>query len=102
MRIASSITPRLDAKGLMRRLCTAASTSLWCLKYMYIEMEYFPAFNTYREGEAYIEVALLVACGYATDDVLTAMLRLAKMNRLRNYTPDWSHEPVVTWGDDWL
>jgi len=91
VRIASTIDSPSEwsTQDLMRRLSTAASTSLWCLEYMYTPVYYTVAFGSHREGDACLEVALLVACGYSTQDVLDSMLRLARLGKLKHYRKGW-------------
>ncbi|KAF2829900.1 hypothetical protein CC86DRAFT_403238 [Ophiobolus disseminans] len=95
MRIASILDSpcgKLGTDELMRRLCNAASASIWCREYMYLPELFAASFESYHDGDPYVEVALLVACGYSSQDVLDGMLKLAKRGKLKYY------RVVTIWG----
>lgn len=69
-------------KSLLRRLCVAASTSYYCHLYIYTYKEYSYLFKSGAMGNLYLEAALLVACGYALEDVKVAMVKLALEGKL--------------------
>lgn len=76
---------------LLQHFTVAAARSTWCQEYMYMPSYYSSAFNAYREGEVYLEVALLVACcRFSTQDVLQMMVRLAKRGMLLGYRKGWT------------
>jgi hypothetical protein len=79
--------PSVRPRDLMQRLCTAASTSSYCQEYIYLPMEYMEGFSRNAEGDAYLELALLVSCGYTVEPVLRRMVSLHKTGKLRPYTP---------------
>ena len=67
------------------KLCYAASLSTCCQQYMCIPELYFAKFKNGVEGEVYLELALLVACGYDVQEVRMMMIKLAKENMLVGY-----------------
>ncbi|KAH8730658.1 hypothetical protein GQ44DRAFT_451604 [Phaeosphaeriaceae sp. PMI808] len=92
--IASTLCPLIDPtsknpnpgpKELMRRFCNAASTSIYCHEYMYMSSAYVDWFGLYAEDEAYLEVALLVACGFSKEGALESLFKLAKQGKLAPY-----------------
>jgi hypothetical protein len=78
--------PEARHKALMLDFCSAASTSTYCQEYMYMPLDYWQWFGTYGEGDVTLEVALLVACGYSTEQVLKIMPQLAKEGKLAPYS----------------
>lgn len=47
--------------------------------------QYFAKFKNGVEGDVYLELALLVACGYDVQEVRMMMIELAKENMLVEY-----------------
>jgi hypothetical protein len=95
---AFSISPR----ELMQRLCTAASTSIYCQEYIYMPSYYEQLFQTHAEGDACLEAALLVACGYEFAEVVKAMIKLVEMGELKPYLKgkyEWEVRRERRWGD---
>jgi hypothetical protein len=80
------VDPKIKPRDLMQHLCTAASTSILCQEYMFIPWYYAQDFRTYAEGDACLEVALLVVCGYSTGAVLHTMVRLVREGKLAPYS----------------
>jgi hypothetical protein len=52
---------------------------------MFTPTHYGYLFRTFAEGDAYLEVALLAACGYTADDVLHTLVRLVKERKIPLY-----------------
>jgi hypothetical protein len=96
--IAAAITsPSPKPKELMRSLSIAASMSTWARDYMYMPYYLSGGFDTYRESDALLEVALLVAYGYDKQDVLEALLSEAKKGLLKPYRTGWADEAQAMW-----
>jgi hypothetical protein len=77
--------PKIWPQDLVRYLCTATLTSMYCREYIFTPSQYSRSFRTFAEGDAYLEVALLTACGYTAEDVLHTMVRLVKERVLPLY-----------------
>lgn len=80
-----SDTLGMESKSMLYRLCVMASTSHYCHQYIYTYEYYSSSFKSSAEGDAYLEAALLVACGFAIEDVKSAMVKLAKEGKLARY-----------------
>jgi hypothetical protein len=80
--------PKIRPQDLRRQLCTAALTSIYCREYIFTPSQYSRSFRTLAEGDAYLEVALLTACGYTAEDVIHTMIRLVKERILPLYRMD--------------
>lgn len=80
-------------RDFMQLFCTAASTSTYCQEYMYMHSSYVQYFATYAEGDIYLEVALLVACGFCPRQVVSTMVEFVKEGKLRPYVGGkvWGH-----------
>ncbi|KAH7398954.1 hypothetical protein DE146DRAFT_512890 [Phaeosphaeria sp. MPI-PUGE-AT-0046c] len=78
---------------IMQGLCRAATTSMYCQEYIYMPSSYSQYFGTYGEADAYLETALLVACGYSAEPVISTMVKLVKEGQLSPYMGDkvWGH-----------
>jgi hypothetical protein len=81
----SSVQSQAQPNVIRQRLCTAASTSTYCYEYVYMPSCYTQYFRTYAEGDAYLETALLVACGYSSKAVVSTMVNLVKNGKLGPY-----------------
>jgi hypothetical protein len=57
---------------------------------MYMPYYFSGRFDTYREGDALLKVALLVAYGYDKQDILVALLSEARKEMLKPYRAGWS------------
>jgi hypothetical protein len=98
---ASFADPRVRPRDLMQRLCTAASTSTYCQEYIYLPLEYMQGFSRNSEGDAYLELALLISCGYTDKSVLRYMVYLHKAGKLRPYTLGRPAEDLIWCIERW-
>jgi hypothetical protein len=85
---SSFADPKTRPRDFIRHLCTAVLTSIYCREYMFTPSQYSRSFRTFAEGDAYLEVALLAACGYTAEEVLHTMTRLVKERVLPLYRMD--------------
>jgi hypothetical protein len=92
--------PNSKPRDLMQHLCTAASTSILCQEYTFMPEYYAQGFKTYAQGDACLEVALLVVCGYSTDAILHTMVGLVMNGKLAPYSlggPNVYNEDAGGW-----
>jgi hypothetical protein len=98
--IANHISPRTESSSedLLNRFCVAASTSRYCQRYMYAYRQSRHELSwTYTEADAYLEIALLVACEYRFEDVKYWMLELLERRVLMQYRQDGVLRAMVSY-----
>jgi hypothetical protein len=80
---------------LFRHFCKKASTSRYCLRYMYLHRYSHDIEHTGVSGEAnaYVEIALLVACGYGFEAVRRVIVELIEGKGL--VWAGWNAERMV-------
>lgn len=82
-----------QSRDFMELFCMAASRSTYCQEYIYMRSSYMQYFKTYAEGDIYLEVALLVACGICPREAVSTMLEFVKEGKLTPYEGGkvWGH-----------
>jgi hypothetical protein len=96
---SSFADPNTKPVDLMRHLYTAALSSTYCRQYMYMPTQCTDWFQNVAEGDAYLEAALLIACGYMAESVLHTMSRLVNGGILPRYRVS-VHRSGIFWQED--
>ncbi|KAH7090488.1 hypothetical protein FB567DRAFT_519979 [Paraphoma chrysanthemicola] len=83
--ISPPISTSLPNVTFLTHLCTLASTSVYVHEYIFLPWKFYPGFTTCGQGDAYLEAALLVACGYEIRQVVGAKVELMREGKADKY-----------------
>ncbi|KAL5118201.1 hypothetical protein ACEQ8H_003873 [Pleosporales sp. CAS-2024a] len=100
--MAARIDPAFSRTELLRRMSTAASSSIYIQEYIYMPSYYQQLFQTTAEGDACLEVALLMVCGFGREQVVKSMVGLVKDGQMRPYAQgkyEWEVKRERRWGN---